>query len=253
MRVLVVEDDRALGVFLQKGMALAGHDAEWVGDGETALERAAEVRPDLIVLDLGLPRRDGVEVLAAMRALAPNTSVLVLTGRTRLDERIRCLDLGADDFLLKPFSFHELAARCRAILRRKERFAEPVLRFADVEINLLDRSVRRAGIAVELTGKEFALLEFLMRKQGACCGRGELLREVWKVAPDTATNVVDVYVNYLRRKLGTVRSSHLPAVETVRGEGYRMRALPAVVQAIPSARIPPMGLGLQRMAQSAYL
>lgn len=228
MRVLVVEDDPALGIFLQKGLMLEGHEATWVGDGEAALEQAAGEPFDLMVLDLGLPRRDGTDVLDQMRRISPATSVLVLTGRTSLEERIRCLNLGADDFVLKPFSFHELTARCRAVLRRKERNADPVLRFGALELNLIERSVQLNGIEIEFTPKEFALLEFLMRKQGACCGRGELLREVWQVAGDTATNVVDVYINYLRKKLSAAEPAgaiQAAVIETVRGQGYRMRNL----------------------------
>jgi DNA-binding response OmpR family regulator len=226
MRVLVVEDDRALGLFLQKGLKLEGHEVEWVGDGEAALESSLIQQPDLMVLDLGLPRRDGVEVLEAMRGRSHHTSVLVLTGRNQLEERIRCLNLGADDILMKPFSFHELTARCRAILRRTEKYADPVLRYGGVEMNRMDRSVSHEGVAVELTAKEFSLLEYLLRRRGNCCTRGELLSEVWQMSPDTGTNVVDVYVNYLRKKLAAADSGpgSESVIETVRGEGYRLRS-----------------------------
>lgn len=215
MRVLVVEDDRALGLFLQKGLKLEGHDVDWVGDGEAAL-------------DLSLPRRDGLEVLEALHGRLVGTSVLVLTGRSQVEERVKCLNLGADDCLTKPFSFHELAARCRAVLRRKDKFADPVLRFGAVEMNRMERSVRYCGVAVELTQKEFALLEFLLRRRGQCCSRAELLRDVWQMPAETATNVVDVYVNYLRKKLSAAHpAGHTTesVIETVRGEGYRLRAV----------------------------
>src|SRR5215469_18961468 len=143
MRVLVVEDDSALGLFLQKGLQLEGHEVAWVGDGEAALEQAEVYQPDLIVLDLSLPRKDGTEVLEEMRGRFDETAVLVLTGRSHVDERVKCLNLGADDCLLKPFSFHELTARCRALLRRRERFADPVLRHGDVELNRMERRVVR--------------------------------------------------------------------------------------------------------------
>jgi DNA-binding response OmpR family regulator len=149
-----------------------------------------------------------------------------LTGRSQVEERIKCLNLGADDCLLKPFSFHELTARCRALLRRREQFADPVLRHGDVELNRMDRRVTRCGRAVELTVKEFSLLEFLLMRRGRCCSRGELLREVWQMSPDAGTNVVDVYVNYLRKKLGAVSldgdRTGYSVIETVRGEGYQM-------------------------------
>jgi DNA-binding response OmpR family regulator len=151
MRVLVVEDDKALGLFLQKGLMLAGHEVDWVGDGEAALENAEARQPDLMVLDLGLPRLDGTEVLAQVRARYKDISVLVLTGRSDVEERIRCLNVGADDCVMKPFSFHELVARCMGILRRKEQQANPVLRHGEIEMNRIDRSVRRGGQDIELT------------------------------------------------------------------------------------------------------
>src|ERR1700739_2712234 len=196
MRVLVVEDDAALGLFLQKGLKLEGHDVVWVGDGEAALEQAELYRPDLIVLDLSLPKKDGTEVLEEMRGRNDGTAVLVLTGRSMVEDRVKCLNLGADDCLLKPFSFHELTARCRALLRRRERFADPVLRHGDLELNRLERRVTRNGRPVELTVKEFSLLEYLMQRSGRCCSRAELLREVWQMSPDAGTNVVGVYFKY---------------------------------------------------------
>jgi DNA-binding response OmpR family regulator len=226
MRVLVAEDDRALGLFLQKGLMLEGHDVEWVGDGQAALHYATANRPDLLVLDLSLPGMDGTEVLEAMRGRCEGTAVLVLTGRSQVEERVRCLNLGADDCLLKPFSFHELAARCRAILRRKERFSDPVLRYAGIELNRMDRRVRYGDAVVELTAKEFLLLEFLLRRKGDCASRTELMGEVWQNAPEAGTNVVDVYVNYLRKKLGAAHPEETveSVIETVRGRGYRLRA-----------------------------
>jgi DNA-binding response OmpR family regulator len=225
MRVLIVEDDAALGLFLQKGLKLEGHDVAWVGDGEAALVYVEEHRPDLIVLDLSLPRKDGTEVLAELGGRFDETAVLVLTGRSQVEERVKCLNLGADDCLLKPFSFHELTARCRALLRRREQFADPVLRHGDVELNRMERRVTRGGQLVELTVKEFALLEFLLMRRGRCCSRAELLREVWQMSPAAGTNVVDVYVNYLRKKLDAGKldvGTRYCVIETVRGEGYQM-------------------------------
>lgn len=249
MRVLVVEDDRALGLFLQKGLKLDGHEVDWVGDGDAALEHAAANPPDLMVLDLSLPRRDGTEVLAEMQKQFGETSVLVLTGRSQVEERVKCLNNGADDCLLKPFSFGELSARCRAILRRRSQSGDSVLRFGGVEMNRLDRSVRREGVAVELTGKEFSLLEYLLLRRGQCCDRATLLREVWQMPADSGTNVVDVYINYLRRKLGAAHpdgSSSAPVIETVRGQGYRLvdarnsgvgiKCAPASVMPMPLAK-----------------
>lgn len=231
MQVLIVEDDAALGLFLEKGLKLEGHDVARVGDGEAALEHIRLHRPDLMVLDLSLPKKDGVEVLEELRGQIDDMAVLVLTGRSVVEERVRCLNLGADDCLLKPFSFHELTARCRALLRRRERYANPMLRLGDVELNRMERRVMRAGQNIELTVKEFSLLEYLMQRAGKCCGRGELLREVWQMSPDAGTNVVDVYVNYLRKKLGAATPGENgdghSVIETVRGEGYRVCGVPA--------------------------
>ena len=240
MRVLVVEDDRALGVFLQKGLTFEGHEVEWVGDGDAAVERARRWVPDLVLLDLGLPQRDGREVLAVLSEESWRSSVLVLTGRGEVEERVRCLNLGADDFLPKPFSFQELTARCRAILRRRERYADSVLRWDDIALDRLRRTVERAGVAVELTGKEFALLESLMLRHGRTCSRGELLEQVWQMAPETPTNVLDVYVNYLRRKLGAVTGAHAGLIETVRGIGYRMATRPAKLSAAAPIATPQL-------------
>ncbi len=132
--------------------------------------------------------------------------MLVLTGRSKVQERVRCLDLGADDFVLKPFSFHELMARCRALLRRRDRFADPMLRFGGVDLNRMERTVAYEGTRVELTAKEFALLEFLMLRRGASCSRAELLAEVWHSTTEAGTNVVDVYITYLRKKLAAAHA-----------------------------------------------
>ena len=188
------------------------------------MEHALEHAPDLMVLDLSLPRMDGIQVLEEMRGRFAGTSVLVLTGRNALEDRVKCLNLGADDCLLKPFSFTELTARCRALMRRREQqFADPVLRLGGVEIDRIARRVARDGSAVELTTKEYALLEYLMLARGRTCSRSVLLREVWQMSPDAGTNVVDVYVNYLRKKLGGARISGALGpdrlIETVRGKG----------------------------------
>lgn len=230
MRILIVEDDAALGTFLERGLRLEGHEAQVTGDGHAAVRLAMERALDLIVLDLSLPQKDGIQVLEELRQKAVDASILVLTGRNAVEDRVRCLDLGADDFLMKPFSFSELTARCRALMRRRERFADPMLRQGDLELHRMERRVVRNGRTVELTVKEFALLEYLMLARGRTCARSELLKEVWQMSPDAGTNVVDVYVNYLRKKLcagqppvmcaagGEMEADRL--IETVRGEGY---------------------------------
>jgi DNA-binding response OmpR family regulator len=210
-------------------LQLEGHRVEWVEDGEAALVQSAEGHPDLVVLDLSLPKRDGMEVLAEMRARHDDASVLVLTGRNDVNALVQCLDMGADDCLLKPFSFFELTARCRALLRRRQQFADPMLRYGDLELNRIEHKVARAGHSINLTAKEFTLLEYLLLHQGECVSRGELLAEVWQISTDTGTNVVDVYVNYLRRKIdcpashgSCLSAGHEGLIETVRGKGYRL-------------------------------
>jgi len=227
MRVLVVEDDPSLGAFLKAGLETEGHRVEWVKDGEAALAWAAAEHPELVLLDLSLPKLDGMEVLAEMRARHNDASVLVLTGRSDLHVQVECLDMGADDCLLKPFSFYELTARCRALLRRREQFADPVLRHGDLELHRIEHTVARAGRTIELTAKEFALLEFLMLHRGECVSRGQLLTEAWQMPAESGTNVVDVYINYLRRKLdgGEAQDAQAELIETVRGMGYRLGGL----------------------------
>jgi DNA-binding response OmpR family regulator len=153
--------------------------------------------------------------------------VLVLTGRNNVDARVECLDLGADDCLLKPFSFFELTARCRALLRRREQFADPVLRYGDLRLNRIEHKVKRAGREIELTAKEFSLLEYLLLHRGECVSRSQLLAEVWQIDKETGTNVVDVYINYLRRKLDAREplDATTALIETVRGRGYRLGGL----------------------------
>jgi DNA-binding response OmpR family regulator len=223
MHVLVVEDDPALGQFLQKALVLEGHEVRLAGDGDAALAEALERPPDLMVLDLSLPLRDGIEVLEALSGRLVDTAVLVLTGRSQIEERVRCLNLGADDYLLKPFSLHELSARCRAILRRRQRSVTSILRYAGMELNRIERVASFEGQPIDLTSREFALLESLLRRRGDCCSRAELLAEVWQASPDATANVVDVYINYLRRKLAAVHSDAASLIQTVRGSGYRLR------------------------------
>lgn len=237
MHVLVVEDDRALGAFLKKGLETEGHRVEWVEDGEAALAYSAEGRPDLILLDLGLPKRDGLEVLSELRARHDDAAVLVLTGRGDLQARVESLDMGADDCLLKPFSFIELTARCRALLRRRQQFADPVLRCDDLELHRVEHKVTRAGLTIGLTAKEFALLECLLLHRGECVSRSQLLQEVWQMREESGTNIVDVYINYLRRKVdaGGVRDVRRRLIQTVRGMGYRVSS---PIQAVPAPEAP---------------
>ena len=217
MRLLVAEDDRALGMFLRRGLEAEGHQVTVAVDGQMAVDIFLEEVPDLTILDLNLPRKDGTEVLQFFRSVNNEVPILVLTGRDEVETKVRCLDLGADDCMLKPFSLQELRARVRALMRRRGG-AGLVLRYADLEVNRVDRSVMRAGETVQLTNKEFALLECLLDSRGRCVSRTALLEQVWGMNPDAGTNVVDVYVNYLRRKLKDTGAT--PLIQTVRGQGY---------------------------------
>jgi DNA-binding response OmpR family regulator len=221
MRLLIAEDDPALGLFLTRGLETDGHRVRLTADGAAAVNAFREDLPDLTILDLNMPVKDGEQVLGELRQMDADLPVLVLTGRNEVETRVRCLDLGADDLMTKPFSLHELRARCRALLRRK-REARLVLRAGDLEIDRIERSARRAGVAIALTNKEFALLEQLMLNRGQCLSRVELLETVWNMEPAQTTNIVDVYVNYLRRKLKDPAPGHL--IRTVRGQGYRIPA-----------------------------
>jgi DNA-binding response OmpR family regulator len=227
MRVLVVEDDHFLGALLKSRLEMEDHQVQWVEDGEAALARTAAEHPELVLLDLSLPKRDGIEVLAEMRARHDDALVMVLTGHNNPHVQVQYLDMGADDCLLKPFSFHELMARCRALQRRREQYSNPVLRNGDLELHRIEHTVARAGLTIGLTVKEFALLEFLMLHRGECVTRSRLLAEAWHMPAQTNTNVVDVYINYLRGKLegAGLHGAHDGLIETVRGMGYRMGGL----------------------------
>jgi DNA-binding response OmpR family regulator len=217
MRLLIAEDDKALGLFLSRGFEADGHRVRLAYDGAAAVEAFRQEMPDLTILDLNMPIKDGEQVLGEVRLLDADLPVLVLTARQEVDTRVRCLDLGADDLMIKPFSLHELRARCRVLLRRK-REARLLLRTGDLELDRLEHTARRAGRPIILTNKEFALLEHLMLNRGQSVSRVELLDSVWNLEPTQTTNIVDVYVNYLRRKLKDPPPGQL--IRTVRGQGY---------------------------------
>ncbi len=220
MRVLVAEDDKPVASFVQKGLEAEQYAVDIAQDGDEAQFMLNQFDYDLAVLDLTLPRVDGLDVLKHIRQAKPALPVLILTGRNRVEDRVKGLDLGADDYLTKPFSFTELSARVRALLRRSAMPAEVVLRVADLELNRVDRVVKRAGKAIELTPKEFSLLEYLMRNAGRCVTRAMIVEHVWNLSFDTMTNVVDVYINYVRKKVDQGHERRL--IQTVRGVGYQI-------------------------------
>ncbi len=216
-RVLVVEDDQPLSRFLSRTLRSEQYEAELAHDGQTAL---AMLQPttDLVILDINLPGMDGFSVLRAMRPRYPKLPVLVLTARSRTEDTVAAFDSGADDCLLKPFSYHELLARVRALLRRNTGVLPRSTQVADLMLHREEHRVERNGRKVELTPREFDLLEFLMREPGAPVSRAVLMEEVWGVAFDPSTNVVDVYMKYIRDKVD--REGEPKLIRTVRGVGY---------------------------------
>jgi DNA-binding response OmpR family regulator len=225
MRILVVEDDRKVLSFIRQGLEEEGHTVETAADGDAALELLLASDPyDLIVLDVMLPRRDGFAVLKAARQAGVHAPVIVLTARDSVADKVTGLDLGADDYLAKPFAFEELLARVRALLRRGSERRAPVLRLADLTLDPATRKVERAGRRIELTTREWALLEYFMRNAGRILTRPMLVQHVWGLDFDPESNIVDVYVGYLRRKIDGPQEQKL--FHTIRGAGYVVKDEP---------------------------
>src|SRR5881296_2422515 len=222
MRILIVEDERKVANFISQGLQEEGHTVEVAKDGEAALDLLRHGPPyDLIVLDVMLPRLDGVAVLRAARAARVTSPVLMLTARDAVVDKVAGLDAGADDYLTKPFSFDEFLARVRALLRRADGRREPVLRLADLALDPATRAVSRGGRRVELTTREYALLEYLVRNAGRVLTRPMIAEHVWGLDFDSESNVIDVYVGYLRRKIDASGERRL--LHTVRGAGYVLK------------------------------
>jgi len=222
-RVLVVEDEQKVASALKEGLESEAYDVALEHTGEGAFFRLNTEAFDVILLDLMLPGRDGLQILKALRARGDKTPVLVLTARDTLDDRVTGLDSGADDYLVKPFAFEEVLARIRALLRRG-RVAEPLrLRVADLDLDLITRKVARGGRPVELTLREFELLEYLLRHQGQTVSRGTLARDVWRETARSTSldNVIDVHIARLRRKVDLEPAVKL--IHTVRGVGFMLR------------------------------
>ncbi len=220
-RVLVVEDDDDIAQVLQRSLRLEGYEVRIAGDGETALDVATNFVPDLVVLDLGLPKLDGIEVAKRLRE-GDDVPILMLTARDAVESRVEGLDSGADDYLVKPFERQELLARLRALLRRRPPRGSASLVVGDLSLNPDTHEVRRGERDVELTQREFELLEYLMRNERIVIPRQRLLEEVWGYDPFATTNTIEVFVSNLRRKLEADEEPRL--LHTIRGAGYVLRA-----------------------------
>jgi DNA-binding response OmpR family regulator len=221
MRIFIVEDDPVLADGLTRSLRAADYAVDCVEDGAEADHVLNAQSYDLVILDLGLPKLDGFEVLRRLRRRGSRVPVLVLTARDALEDRVKGLDLGADDYLAKPFSLDELRARVRALLRRGSESGTSTLKLADVTMDLLRREIRRGGEEIRLTPREYALLEYLMRHPNRVLTRTSIAEHVWDYSFDWQSNVVDVFVNYLRRKLEGDGRPKL--IHTIRGVGYMIR------------------------------
>jgi two-component system, OmpR family, response regulator len=221
MRVLVVEDEKKVAKALREGLQAEHYDVRVAASGEEGFFLVNHEAFDCVVLDLMLPQRDGLEVLTTLRKRGLHTPVLILTAKDTVDDRVRGLDSGADDYLVKPFAFPELLARLRALARRGDAERPVVLEVDDLRLDPATREVTRAGTQIELSPKEFALLETFMRRPGEVLSRLHMLEHAWDFAYDNRSNVVDVYVRRLRRKIDEPFGRD--SLETVRGVGYRLR------------------------------
>ncbi len=220
LRVLVVEDESSIAAFLKQGLTEEGFAVDVAGDGETAVDYALAAAYDVIILDVLLPRKDGLEVCAELRRRDLRTPILMLTARGEVEHRVQGLDAGADDYLVKPFAFAELLARLRALLRRPGPSLSAKLQAGDLTLDPATRRVERAGRPIDLTPREFALLELFLRHPGQVLSRTQIAEHVWNFNFYSESNIVDVYVRYLRRKIDEGHEAKL--LQTIRGVGYRL-------------------------------
>lgn len=222
MRILVVEDEAKVGSFIRRALEEESYAVDLCADGASGLELARDSNYDLIILDVMLPGMSGLQILETLRKEKLKTPVLIVTARAQVDQRVKGLDAGADDYLTKPFAIEELLARVRALLRRGPGEGTGLLQIEDLKLNPATREVTRGGQRIELTTKEYALLEYFMRNAGRVLTRAVIAEHVWNLDFDTFTNVIDVYVNYLRNKIDRGRERKL--IHTVRGSGYVLKA-----------------------------
>jgi heavy metal response regulator len=221
VRILIVEDEKKVAHFVKKGLQEEGYAVDLTFDGEEGLSLGGDPSYDLIILDIYLPKLDGLAALKKLRAHGVRTPVLLLTVRATIEDKVLGLDSGADDYLTKPFAFQELLARVRALLRRRMDAGAAVVRIGDLVLDPASRIVSRGARPIELTVKEFSLLEYFMRNPGKVLTRTMIIEHVWNYDFDSGTNVVDVYVNYLRKKIDSREEQKL--IHTVRGVGYVMK------------------------------
>jgi heavy metal response regulator len=224
MRILVVEDERRIAAFIKRGLEEEHYALDVVYDGEEALDWADVVDYDLIVLDVLLPKKDGIQVCRELRTQGNKVPILMLTARDAIEDRVRGLDSGADDYLVKPFAFQELLARIRALLRRQGEVKITRLQVGDLVLDTVTHRATRAGRMIELTAREYALLEFLMRHPRQVLSRTQIAEHVWNYDFFSTSNVVDVYIRYLRRKID--EGFDVKLIKTVRGAGYKIEAEP---------------------------
>lgn len=221
MRILVIEDERKVAEFIRNGLVEEGYAADAALDGDAGFELASSGEYDAILLDVMLPRVDGVTLCARLRAAGCDTPILMLTAKDAVSDKVRGLDAGADDYLTKPFAFEELLARIRALLRKKYQHQATRLAVDDLVLDTATHTVTRAGEAIPLSVKEYALLEYLMRNAGSVVTRTMISEHVWDISFETFTNVIDVYISYLRNKIDKGRPR--PLIQTVRGRGYTLQ------------------------------
>jgi len=221
MRLLVVEDEKKVASFIKQGLEEEGYAVDVALNGEEGLGMALDQVHDLIILDISLPKMDGFQVLKNLRKQKVNTPVLLLTVRATIEDKVLGLDAGADDYLTKPFAFQELVARVRALLRRRAEAEPALLQIGELILDPARRMVSRGGEKIDLTSKEFALLEYFLRNPGRVLTRTMIIEHVWNYDFDTMTNIIDVYVNYLRRKIESGHGAKL--IHTVRGVGYVLK------------------------------
>jgi heavy metal response regulator len=221
MRILVIEDEKKIADFIRRGLKEEGYAVDTAYDGEQGLFLAKTNEYDLILLDLMLPKLDGYGLFKQIRKEKVRSSVIMLTAKDAVKDRVAGLDLGADDYITKPFAFEELLARIRATLRKKEGAGSNTLEVEDLTLDLTTHKASRSGKEIMLTAKEYALLEYLMRNSGTVVTRTMISEHVWDINFDTFTNVIDVYINYLRKKIDTGHKKKL--IHTVRGRGYVLK------------------------------